>query len=273
MRYMHAVLPSSFDDLARSLVPRRAALLQHRVYAALYDVAALRVFMASHVFAVWDFMSLLKTLQRRLTCVAVPWLPSEHPEAARLVNEIVLGEESDEVAPGEYASHFDIYREAMREIGADDQPIARLVDGLARGVSLGEALIRCGAPAAALAFVRSTFECAMRSTHEIAAAFLFGREELVPQMFARTLGVLPPNAAPRFAWYLERHVQLDGGEHAPKAARLLAALCGDAPDRWVEAHAAAVIALDARRALWDAVACAISPHDVTAELPLPGRVR
>lgn len=254
-----AVLISSPDDLVRALGARRAALVEHRVYAALDGVAALRVFMASHVFAVWDFMSLLKTLQRRLTCTAVPWLPPAHREAARLVNEIVLGEESDEVAPGEYASHFDVYRDAMREIGADDRPIARLVDELAGGAGLDEGLARCGAPPAAVAFVQSTFASTTRSTHEIAAAFLFGREELVPRMFARALAALPPGAAPRFAWYLQRHVQLDGEDHGPKAARLLAALCGDDRDRWASAHAAAVSALDARRALWDAVAHAISP--------------
>ena len=78
---------------------------------------------AAHVFAVWDFMSLLKALQRRLCCVNVPWTLSANPAACRLVNQIVLGEESDEDDKGNASSHFEIYRRAMRQCGADTAPI------------------------------------------------------------------------------------------------------------------------------------------------------
>ena len=71
-------------------------LISHSLYAELRDEESLRIFMRSHVFCVWDFQSLLKALQRLVTCVEVPWLPTADPEARRLVNEIVLDEESDE---------------------------------------------------------------------------------------------------------------------------------------------------------------------------------
>src|SRR6266403_688911 len=97
----------------------RAALLDHPIYTHVASVADLRRFMEDHVFAVWDFMSLLKRLQQDLTCVRVPWFPSKDPHAARLINEIVIAEESD-LGPDEGPiSHLGLYLEAMEEIGAN----------------------------------------------------------------------------------------------------------------------------------------------------------
>ena len=85
------------------LGPLRTKLLQHPIYGRLDGIDALRSFMAHHIFAVWDFMSLLKEMQRQLCVVDVPWLPSSNSLGCRLVNEIVLGEESDENDRGGYA--------------------------------------------------------------------------------------------------------------------------------------------------------------------------
>ena len=112
--------------------------------------------MELHVFAVWD-MSLLKSLQSTITCVRVPWTPSAHPAAARLINEIVHGEESDIDAYGLPKSHFEMYLEAMDEIGADTQPIKRFIGALQDGQSVEEALTTCAIEPAAAEFVRATF--------------------------------------------------------------------------------------------------------------------
>jgi hypothetical protein len=63
----------------------RAALLEHPIYTHLVSVADLRQFMEDHVFAVWDFMSLLKRLQQDMTCIRVPWFPASNARAARLI--------------------------------------------------------------------------------------------------------------------------------------------------------------------------------------------
>src|SRR5215475_13123481 len=96
----------------------RAALLQHSIYTQVASVADLRRFMEDHVFAVWDFMSLLKRLQQDMTCIRVPRFPAGNARAARLINDIVIGEETDVGPDGSYVSHLDLYRRAMRDIGA-----------------------------------------------------------------------------------------------------------------------------------------------------------
>jgi Protein of unknown function (DUF3050) len=73
----------------------RAALSDHPIYTHVTSVADLRMFMEDHVFAVWDLMSLQKRLQQVMTCIKVPWFPGADTTAARLINDIVIGEETD----------------------------------------------------------------------------------------------------------------------------------------------------------------------------------
>ena len=114
------------ERLESRLAPLRKRLASHPIYAAIQSEQQLRLFMESHVFAVWDFMSLLKALQRSLTCVDVPWVPSRHAASRRFINEIVLGEESDEYQHRPL-SHFEIYLEAMQALDADTAPINALL--------------------------------------------------------------------------------------------------------------------------------------------------
>ena len=154
------------DDLVEKLA-------RHPIYGRIKDEAGLRVFMASHVFCVWDFQSLLKGLQRRLTCVEVPWLPSGNAMARRLINEIVLDEESDEMPGGGYLSHFELCLGAMKACGADTGPVTHLMDALRCGVSVEHALAHAGLPSGVAAFVSHTLQVAQgRDVHRIAAAFI-----------------------------------------------------------------------------------------------------
>jgi len=240
-------------DLLRAVQPLRWALTSHDIYRRLDDLERVRVFMAAHVFAVWDFMSLLKTLQQRLTCITTPWVPPPDPLSARLINEIVLAEESDQLGDGGYASHFELYLQAMSEVGADRNAIDRFLRGVRAGRSAIQALAESEAPAATRPFVMTTLNAIKGQTHEVAASFLLGREALIPAMFERMLNATASLAAPRLNWYLTRHVQIDGEEHGPAAFRLLRRLCGSDRTRWVEAERAAQRALIARRVLWDGV--------------------
>ena len=66
----------SLNQLRAAIEPIRQALLSHPIYDDMRRPQALCTFMEHHVFAVWDFMSLLKVMQQRLCCVSVPWMPS-----------------------------------------------------------------------------------------------------------------------------------------------------------------------------------------------------
>jgi hypothetical protein len=249
---------ASFAELEQRLAPLRTRLLAHPVYASIGDERALRVFLEHHVYAVWDFMSLLKGLQRELSCVELPWLPRGERHARRFVHEILLQEESDEDGQGGYASHFELYREAMLDCGASTAVLDEFLAALRAGVPLGTALARSGVPEPAREFVHATFEVlATGSAPAIAAAFALGREDVIPHMFRALVEDLErrfPGRYARLAHYLKRHVELDGDAHAPRAQALLASLCGRDAQHWRAAELAARQSLHARIALWDALA-------------------
>ena len=246
------------EQLQHSLRPLRGQLVKHEMYRSIKTQDDLRTFMEHHVFAVWDFMSLLKALQIRLTGVTLPWTPQGDRNARRLINEIVLEEESDEDGQGGYSSHFEFYRTAMAQCGADTSRIDKFVERLCRRDSVYQALESAGVPDAAQAFVTTTWGIIQsESTHSIAAALTFGREDLIPEMFRALVADLHerfPGPWDRLRYYLERHIHLDEDRHIPLARQMLAKLCGNDEAKWREADEAARTALNARIALWDGVA-------------------
>ncbi len=243
--------------LLDAVVLNRDAVEQHPLYAELTSLERIQAFMEYHVFAVWDFMCLLKALQRRLTSPTVPWLPVGNPQTRRLINEIVLGEESDELPDGRVLSHFELYLSAMSESGADFSAVAAFEHELKQGRPVRVALREVGAPAAAREFVVQTLDVVERDRpHLTAAVFTVGREQMIPLMFVKIVRALAdahPGRLETFKLYLERHIELDRSEHGPLAAQMLQNLCGCDRSRWEEATSAATSALEGRRRLWDAV--------------------
>lgn len=222
------------------------------MYAAIDSVPRLRAFMETHVFAVWDFMSLLKRLQRDLTCLDLPWRPPPVASLARFVNEVVLEEESD-LGPSGPCSHLELYLGAMREVGASTVAFERFLDRLATS-SPASALDHPDIAPAIRSFVGETMRCASHaSTVEVMAVFLFGREALLPEIYERLLPCceVDGQTATMLRFYLQRHIEVDGGSHGPIARRALTELAGDDAAAWTAATAAAHQALAARHALWD----------------------
>ena len=243
---------NSIEAIELRLTPLRERLTAHPLYRRIHTLGHVRLFMESHVFAVWDFMSLLKVLQRALTCVDLPWIPTPFPVSRRFINEIVLGEESDEYQ-GRPISHFEIYLEAMEQVKADTGAIRHVVSCARVGV---DRLSFEGVPAAAKEFVETTFRVIHGgSSAAQAAAFAFGREDAIPDMFrslVRQLNEEMSGELDQFV-YLERHIEVDGDDHGPLSLKMVADLCGDNPALWEEASQAAEEALRARLRLWDGV--------------------
>lgn len=234
----------------------------HPIYDSIHSERSLRIFMRAHVFCVWDFQSLLTALQRELTCVSIPWLPTADPEARRLINEIVLDEESDINPQGGYFSHFELYLTAMRNCGADVDPIERLIAMLRRGDDLETALLISDLPPGVLDFVKLTLDVARSGQpHRVVASFTLGREDLIPEMFTQFVQGLSadaPESWSLFLYYLNRHIETDGERHGPLSLALLSRLCGEDERLWAEAEETARAALEARIRLWDAIYASIS---------------
>ena len=133
------------EKLKADISPARESVVGHPLYAALRTHDAVVTFMEHHVFAVWDFMSLLKSLQRTLTCVELPWVPSGPTGSRRLINDIVLVEESDE-RHGGFISHFELYLDGMTQAGASRTAIDAFIDSIRGGYDVPEALKVAGVP-------------------------------------------------------------------------------------------------------------------------------
>jgi hypothetical protein len=252
---------NSWLDIERNLASLRERATNHPVYARLDNLRAVQVFMEYHCYPVTDFMCLLKSLQARLTVTTVPWFPPANAEAARFINEIVVAEESDEARGGGYTSHYTMYIDAMKAAGADTTSVESFVEFVRNRQHYRRALRHAKVPQPAQRFVKATMEmCLVGKNHEIASCFVFGRECLIPDMFLEMLTALRDASEPGLdplVYYVERHIEIDSGDHGPAARRMLEYLCGDDAQRWRQAEAAARQALTERIRLWDAIEKAI----------------
>jgi Protein of unknown function (DUF3050) len=244
----------AIEKLKAAVEPARQKVIGHPLYHQLASTGAVRTFMEHHVFAVLDFMSLLKSLQRDLTCVRVPWVPSGPTGSRRLINDIVLVEESDELGKG-FISHFELYVDGMRQAGADTARIDAFTGLLRAGTPVPAALKDADVPPPAAEFVAVTWQFIQNSpVHCQAAAFAFGREDLIPDMFDQVAALNKESGQlSTFVDYLRRHIQVDSEEHTPMAMQMLADLCGDDPARWLQCEDTIKLAFTARTRLWDGI--------------------
>jgi hypothetical protein len=232
----------------------RQRMIEHPVFTAIRDIQSLQIFMEAHVFAVWDFMSLVKRLQRDLTCINVPWLPPRDRHGAQLINQIVLSEETDVGPTGEPVSHLELYLGAMREVGANTAGFESFQAALANGASLVGAFDRAAVAPFVRKFTGYTLHTARRAPLlTVMASFFYGREDIIPRMFSNLLERwrIGSDRAPLFVYYLNRHIEVDSDQHGPAAKAILDAATADDPLREQEVLSAARQSIEARIKLWD----------------------
>jgi hypothetical protein len=248
-------MSNHIERLQGQIEPLRNQIINHKVYGVIENISDLKIFMQYHVYAVWDFMSLLKSLQNNLTCTSIPWFPVGDAETRYLINEIVLGEESDVDRFGKRTSHFELYLEAMDKFGANVSIINQFISSLKNGKTLSEAFQASSTPLEASEFVNFTFEVINSNKAYLqSAVFTFGREDLIPSMFHALINDMyqeNSESISYFKYYLERHIEVDGDHHSHLALQMTANLCGDDDQKWIEAENVVLNSLRHRLQLWD----------------------
>jgi hypothetical protein len=241
-----------------SIQPQKELLLQHSLYKKVKTVEDLQCFLENHVYAVWDFMSLLKALQSKLTCTTTPWFATSNPQTRYLINEIVVAEESDLTLDGRRSSHYEMYIEAMEACNADTSGMRNFLTEVESLQNIFVAIKKSNLHPNIKAFLDFTFRVIEEGkSHEIAAAFTFGREDLIPAMFTEILrnfqANFPETDLSKLIYYFERHIELDADEHGPMAMKMITELCGTDAQKWSDVEEVSKLALEKRIGLWDAI--------------------
>ena len=245
-------------EINASLKPLTNQLINHSLYNNINTPEQLQIFMEHHVFAVWDFMSLLTALQEILTKTTNPWLPVGNPETRYLINEIVLAEETDINIQGKRQSHFEMYLDAMAAAGANKKKVEDFLLQINHGTDIFLIIATSNLPVSIKQFLKHTFEVVYsRQPHKIASAFTFGREGLIPDMFSAIIEKVqknfPEDDLSLFKYYFDRHIELDSDEHGPMAFNMVSDLCGDDERKWEEVKLTAERSLESRIKLWDGI--------------------
>jgi hypothetical protein len=243
-----------------------SAMKQHKVFKMIDSIEKLGTFMQWHVFAVWDFMSLLKRLQKELTGSSLPWIPPKDSEMARLINEIVLGEETDVLPDGSPISHFDLYLNAMKEVKASTHWIDHFILELKTGKEMSQTLANLPIPNAIKEFVIATLTTAsQRDVFEVLGSFFYGREDVIPGMFQNLLNSwsIKSENAPMFVYYLQRHIELDSDEHGPALQKIIDKITKNEPEKLTRILDSAILAVQNRVKLWDALLAELNTDKIT----------
>lgn len=248
----------NIETVNTSILPQKNILLNHPLYTQIQNVNDLHCFLETHVYAVWDFMSLLKALQAKLTCTTTPWFATKNPEIRYLINEIVLAEETDISLDGKRQSHFEMYLDAMESCGADTSEIEAFLNDVTLTKNIFISIKTSNLHPDVKAFLDFTFRVIEEGKpHKIAAAFTFGREDLIPNMFTEILknfkANFPETDLSKLIYYFERHIELDADEHGPMAMQMITELCENDEHKWKEVEEVSILALEKRIGLWNAI--------------------
>jgi hypothetical protein len=258
------MINTKIEFIESELTGLRKQLKEHALYKNLQSTEDIKVFMESHVYAVWDFMSLLKAIQIDLTTVSTPWIPKKNSNLVRFINEITLAEESDFDKDGVIKSHFEMYLDAMKEMGASTAKIEDFIHQISKSNSVEDTMEDIDILSSVKEFVLYSFSVInSNETHKIASAFTFGREDIIPDMFLKIVAEASSGNDKNFdsfLYYLNRHIELDGDEHGPLSLKMIEELCGNDDQKWEEVLVVAKQSLQVRINLWSGIEQALKNH-------------
>ena len=227
----------------------------HPLFANKLEPKHMCKFMESHIFAVWGFMSILKSLQKIITPSNLPWIPNKNTKngLVNFVNEIILSEESDYIEGIGFISHFEIYLLAMKNMGAKTDQLDKLTSRIMDNGYNKKFIDDVDASAEVKSFLKYDLEVSMNGTlPEIIGAFTLGREKVIPNMFSYILPAIEETSASKYLiTYLERHIDIDGDRHGPLSMKLLNASCDK--EQLSPAYASAIKSLELRLLVWDRI--------------------
>jgi len=245
----------NLENNKKKLDDLKQKIAAHPLFANKLEPKQICKFMESHIFAVWGFMSILKSLQKMITPNNLPWIPNKNTNngLVNFVNEIILCEESDYIEGIGYISHFEIYLLAMKNMGAKTDQLDKLTSIIADKGYNEKYLDDVDASDEVKSFLKHDMEVSMNGTlPEIVGAFTLGREKVIPNMFSYILpAIKETSTAKHLITYLERHIDIDGDRHGPLSMKLLDASCDK--NQLTLAYATAVKSLELRLLVWDKV--------------------
>jgi hypothetical protein len=231
--FSHPEAIAKIDAFDQAITPLLKVLATHKVFCSINSIAHARVYLQHQVFAVWDFMCLLKSLYRKLSTKDI-WYPPTSSISVHLIGSIMLEEESDINEQGDRESHFETFVRAMEELDTDTSQIRGFIAWIKEEQSIEIAFEQIDVNPSIKKFVLSNAEVLNLESHEVLSAFVFGRELITSIMFTNLMKALQHHMnymdqshLCTLISYLNRHISLDADEHFPKALKALIELIGD----------------------------------------------
>lgn len=226
-------------------------LANHKLYERVNDELSLRLFMEHHVICVWSYNFLLREIHQELVGLIHPLNSQSQKEAIRLVSEMILEEELEEQQDGSLLSHFEIYLEAMQDLGANISPIVSFFDLQDSGQNWQTALKHARFPTAVSRYARKMNRFAQAPLHEKAAALFYEGEPFIPDTFLLRIGQLGNTVKiGRLLDYFERHIEGLRSPGFSASGRLVEILCNNDEKMSLEAEQSAEEAMKNRVELW-----------------------
>lgn len=280
-----------YDETLSEISGIQTRLLSHSMYSHLTDMDSLKILMSSHVFQVWDFMFLVKKMQHILqNNNKMPWIPPNNNQLTRFIQEIVLCEETDsfskltEITGKDSMSHLEMYLLGMENVGLETNSIKYMINEIQNYQSNANSnvdysynldfdticgIIRKNRSSLVVNECLDMFEWNLKlsmesdinNLHLISAAFIFGRENIIPPMFEQVIKFIPHTKETQVFWlYLERHIEVDGGSdthdeesHQELGSKLIKLLCNYDKNKWNQCLEIGVESLTRRYKVWDQV--------------------